>query len=276
MTSIDELNAILIPQGFKVVMHYSEEAEDVKFRPIPVDEQVRRLRAAIDGLSGIAKQMGVSQIQHEKTIDQVFNGIATNNAITELENLFGFYGSDKASTHDYHRVYAALLEPIRHKPVSILEIGLGTNNIDVLSNMGLSGKPGASLRAFRDWLPEAMVFGADIDERVLFAEERIETYFVDQTKPKTLRELSARFEPHSFDLIIDDGLHIPEANINSVNFALGLLKDTGVLVIEDIGEEFFDFWYTAFALLGSRYTCHFLKTKAACMVLIGRNLVKID
>lgn len=276
MHDIDELNAILKPQGFKIVMFLNDEAIDVKLRPIPVDEQVRRLRAALDGLTALTRQMGTFPIQYKKTIEQVFNDVSINGAINELGDLFNAYGSDKASTHDYHRVYAALLEPLRNKSIRILEIGLGTNNIDIQSNMGCGGRPGASLRAFRDWVPDAMVFGADVDERILFAEERIETYFVDQTKPQTLRELSAKFEPHSFDLIIDDGLHIPEANINTVNFALSLLKDTGILVVEDVAEEYFEFWYTVFALLSPRYICHFLKTKAACIVLIGRNLPNID
>ena len=31
---------------------------------------------------------------------------------------------------------------------SLFEIGLGTNNIKVRSNMGLDGKPGASIKSF--------------------------------------------------------------------------------------------------------------------------------
>ena len=65
--------------------------------------------------------------------------------------------------------------------MNILEIGLGTNNVDVVSNMGRDGIPGASLRAFRDYLINSKIYGADIDKSILFSEERIETYFVDQT-----------------------------------------------------------------------------------------------
>lgn len=272
---LDELNALLAPQGLKAVPHHNEQALDVKLRPTPVDEQVRRLEGAIAGLATLARHMGTFPVQAVRTIEQVFGAVAAQTAFPDLANLFTFHGSDKALFHDYYRVYGALLAPLRQQPVKLLEIGLGTNNIDVPSNMGPMGRPGASLRTFRDWLPLGEIHGADVDRRILFTEERIETHFVDQTQPATLRELAVRFEPHSFDVIIDDGLHVPVANINTVFFALGLLKDDGVLVVEDIGREHFDFWCTVFALLGGRYTCHFLQTKAACMVLIGRTLPRV-
>lgn len=272
--TIDELNNILIPQGFKASIYFNDEAEDVKFRPTPVDEQVRRLRGAIEGLGLLARQMRSFPVQSQKMIADVCEERMFDEAIKQLGGLFNAHGSDKAQGHDYHRIYAPLLGPIRNDPLNILEIGLGTNNIDVQSNMGKDGRPGASLRAFRDWLPNARIYGADIDERILFSEERIMTYHVDQTNRLSLRGLAARFEPHSFDLIIDDGLHTPEANINTVNFALGLLKDNGVLVVEDIGEEFFEFWYTALAILSAHYTCHFITAKAGCLVVIGRQLKK--
>ena len=53
----------------------------------------------------------------------------------------------------------------------IFEIGLGTNNIDIVSTMGKKGHPGASLRAFRDFCPNAEIYGADFDSRILFQEK---------------------------------------------------------------------------------------------------------
>ena len=66
---------------------------------------------------------------------------------------------------------------------TLFEIGLGTNNINVRSNMGLDGKPGASLRAFRDYL-NINVYGADVDKGILFEEDKIKTYFIDQLAKK--------------------------------------------------------------------------------------------
>jgi hypothetical protein len=59
----------------------------------------------------------------------------------QLAALFERYGSDKSGTHDYYHLYGAILS--RAHIGSLLEIGLGTNNEDVLSNMGAQGRPGA-------------------------------------------------------------------------------------------------------------------------------------
>jgi hypothetical protein len=134
----------------------------------------------------------------------------------ELADLFRERGSDKSTYHNYHLVYGHLLAGKRDHALHIVEIGLGTNNIDVPSNMGLFGKPGASLRAFRDWAPHASVFGADVDRRILFMEDRIETFWVDQTDPTSLQDLAMRLSDKKFDLIIDDGLHVPAANFNTI------------------------------------------------------------
>jgi hypothetical protein len=86
----------------------------------------------------------------------------------ELRRLFEYYGSDKASNHNYYIAYAAMLKD-RENVTKLLEIGLGTNNTDVASHMGPYGRPGASLRAFRDFLPNAKIFGADINTRILLS-----------------------------------------------------------------------------------------------------------
>ena len=82
----------------------------------------------------------------------------------KLKVYFDFHGSDKANLHNYHYIYAQILSPYIEN-LKIFEIGLGTNNTDTLSNMGKYGKPGASLRAFRDSFPQALIHGADVDRR---------------------------------------------------------------------------------------------------------------
>ena len=73
---------------------------------------------------------------------------------SELGEIFARMGSDKSTTHDYYRVYFRILNDVREKNLKLFEIGLGTNNTDVISNMGSTGSPGASLRAFKEFLPE--------------------------------------------------------------------------------------------------------------------------
>ena len=59
-------------------------------------------------------------------------------------------------------VYAKYLN--QQKIKKTLEIGLGFNNTEIMSNMSKLGNPGASLFAFRDFLPQSEIWGADIDE----------------------------------------------------------------------------------------------------------------
>jgi hypothetical protein len=167
----------------------------------------------------------------------------------ELGCLFTAYGSDKANPNDYYKLYAYLLSTLE-SPQRILEIGLGTNNLSVVSNMGVYGVPGASLRSFRDYLPNALIYGADIDSGVLFEEERISTRWVDQTKVETLDSMFKSFGV-TFDLIIDDGLHSPDANISTLVSAIKQTKKGGYVVIEDISKSAREIWMLVQTILSS-------------------------
>ena len=186
----------------------------------------------------------------------------------DLGELFKKYGSDKSTRHDYYRLYAHIVK--RDAKANILEIGLGTNNTSFTSNMGKDGKPGASLRAFRDWGKNFEVYGAEIDREVLFEEDRIKTYFVDQTKPETLADL-AKLLPAQFDLIIDDGLHTSQANLNTLNFALPLLKPGATFIVEDILERYLPVWRIAYALLKDTYDCKFIQCKKEILFVLKNN-----
>jgi hypothetical protein len=123
---------------------------------------------------------------------------------------------------------------MRHKKLRIFELGLGTNNVNLESNMGADGRPGASLYGWAEFFPNAAVFGADIDRDILFNTERISTFYCDQTKPEEIKEMwnnPALEEP--FDIIIEDGLHTFEANVCFFENSIHKIK-SGYYVIEDI------------------------------------------
>ena len=87
---------------------------------------------------------------------------------SELLNvLFERNGSDKSTTHDYHLLYGLTLA-MPAKTSNILEIGIGSNNLKIVSNMGEQGTPGASLYAWRDYFPSAFIFGAGVDRDIFF------------------------------------------------------------------------------------------------------------
>jgi hypothetical protein len=135
--------------------------------------------------------------------------------------------------------------------------------------MGTAGVPGASLRAFREYLPNATIIGADVDRRILFQEDRIQTYFVDQTDLASLESL-AMTVPDSIDLIIDDGLHSPNANLAVLAFGLKKLKNRGWLVIEDIAERAAPLWEVVGALLPDTFASQLLRAEGALVFAVQR------
>lgn len=130
----------------------------------------------------------------------------------------------------YHMLFGHCRESIRH----VFECGLGTNNPAILSSMGVGGRPGASLRVWRDYFPHAVVVGADIDATVLFQEERIRTFYLDQTDPASIAMLWQAAGIGEFDLMIDDGLHTFEAGLCLFENSIAQLAPHGIYVIEDV------------------------------------------
>jgi len=148
-------------------------------------------------------------------------------------------GSDKVA-NNYHMIYSCVFQDLTAN-YKILEIGLGTNNPKIVSSMGLNGIPGASVRAFRDTFSNSQIYGADVDKDILFSEERIETFFVDQNDLETFNNITNNVE-EKFDLIVDDGLHYQLSNLNTLLFALKNLVKGGFFIIEDIGIWTIDTW----------------------------------
>jgi SAM-dependent methyltransferase len=152
-------------------------------------------------------------------------------------------GSDKAR-NNYTPLYSALFRERFDQPLRIVELGLGTNNPEMLSNMGVFGAPGASLRGWRELFPHALVYGADIDRGILFEEDRIKTFYCDQLDQSSIRELWSREGLQTgADIIIEDGLHTFEANVSFLEASLHHLRPGGIYVVEDIGWDTFGKWY---------------------------------
>lgn len=165
-----------------------------------------------------------------------------NNILSKYSEKFG---SDKgASTkdaisplpwdyHTYTDFYALLFDHCRESITDVFELGIGTNYDDIPSSMTGAGTPGASLRMWREYFPNANIVGADIDSRILFEEDRITTYEVDQTSKGSILFMWNNID-NLFDLIIDDGLHQYEANINFLKNSFNKVKSGGIYVIEDV------------------------------------------
>ena len=185
-----------------------------------------------------------------------------------LKKYFNQYGSDKSSIHNYHFIYASLFKN-RNKIKKVLEIGLGTDDENLISNMGRHGKPGASVRAFRDYFVNAKIYGADIDRKILFKDKRINTFYVDQTNQKSLDSLFKKIGKQ-IDLVIDDGLHAPYTNLNVIISSLNYIKKNGWIIIEDIPLKAKPIWDVISFMISYRHDCKLIFAKSSYVFLINK------
>lgn len=190
----------------------------------------------------------------------------------ELRLLFDGYGSDKGTHHGYHLVYGELLSRLgADRELTLLEIGLGTDNPALVSTMGAGGSPGASVRAFRDFLPRSQILGADVDEATLFRESRIETATVDQLDRVSFARMTEALGCSRFDVIVDDGLHAVDANLNTLRFALEALQPDGWFVVEDIPQRTLPVWQLVGALLSSATRdCYLIECQRAFLFAMNQ------
>jgi SAM-dependent methyltransferase len=179
-------------------------------------------------------------------------------APTRMCRVMTKYGSDKGRLHKYTTVYSELFKERYDEPLRVLEIGLGSNNQDVPSNMGLFGTPGASVRGWRELFPHALVYGADVDRRILFQENRIKTFYCDQLDRSSVRELWSQPDLQGgADIIIEDGLHTLEANVAFLEESLDHLRPGGIYITEDIMWNEVDLWYDRLeAVYSKQYPTH--------------------
>ena len=163
---------------------------------------------------------------------------------TELCQLGEKYSVDKTPLfggHTYTPVYHALLSERRNDVKLMLEIGIGnTPLMKGLTNEAY--RPGASLRMWRAYFPNAHIFGCDILDTVLFSEDRISTFKADQSNVKSLQSLMfyvLNIEP-VVDIILDDCSHEVEHRVISFKELWQHVKPGGLYIIEDVRLPFIE------------------------------------
>jgi len=150
--------------------------------------------------------------------------------MNDLSQLGFEHGTDKTvRAHHYTGAYNGLMEVFRQEELEVVEIGV---------------YGGASLRMWRDYFPKAQVWGVDNgrDARIeeikaatgqkaggvpLPEEERIRLVFGDGTSEETLAQL-----PEEIDMVVDDGSHVPNDYIRTLELLFPRTKR--LYVIEDV------------------------------------------
>jgi hypothetical protein len=157
---------------------------------------------------------------------------------TELCKLAFKYRTDKCPKirHSYTPFYHKVFKDIRKDVKKVFEMGIGFPG-----TMGhvekVIGKPhiaGASLMMWRDYFPNAQVYGADWDERgIVDGEDRIKTFIADEKCPQEIKAMM-REVGKDVDLFIDDGAHEHDVQVLLAKTVLPLLQKDVIYIIEDV------------------------------------------
>ena len=113
---------------------------------------------------------------------------------------------------------------MRHRPVRLLEIGIG--------GYADPNRGGESLRMWKEFFPLGRIVGLDIHDKSGLVEDRIEIVQGDQSDAAFLADLSDRLGP--FDIVVDDGSHVSAHVIASFKALFPRLADDGIYAIEDL------------------------------------------
>ena len=125
--------------------------------------------------------------------------------------------SDKISHHGYHRFYPWFLSHLRGQNVNFLEIGIDKTE---------------SLKLWKGYFGNVNLHGLDIDDKE-FNDTEVTLHKIDQSSASELDKFVATVGI-SFDVILDDGSHVPEHQILTINKLWNLIKPGGIYIIEDI------------------------------------------
>ena len=154
-----------------------------------------------------------------------------------MQELCDKYILDKSRTygHNYADVYENLFFDKKNKIKKLVEIGIGcTERQQMIHVIPRGYKTGNSLRMWRDYFPQADIFGIDIyEEAMITDEERIKTYIGDQSNKNQMEDIMHQIGG-CIDIIIDDGSHEPDHQSKTFEYLEKYLSEDGIYCIEDI------------------------------------------
>jgi hypothetical protein len=148
--------------------------------------------------------------------------------IDPLTRLAIKHGTDKWGLHFYTPVYHSFLWRMRRLPVRLLEIGIGGYNMQSVG--------GSSLSMWAEYFPEGRIVGVDVADKKLDLGPRVEIRRGSQDDPEFLARVCDELGP--FDIIVDDGSHVPQHVASSFGVLFPRLRNGGFYMIEDVQTTF--------------------------------------
>lgn len=127
-----------------------------------------------------------------------------------------------SSWHNYTPVYEKLLEPIRDKPITFLEIGVWR---------------GESVRMWKEYLPNAEIIGIDYEPNCArYAEERIRI-FIGRAEEEAFIKKLGLWIGKSIDVVVDDGSHLLHEIHASLCHLYPTMPASNLYFIEDVSRD---------------------------------------
>lgn len=173
-------------------------------------------------------------------IGRLLRAIATS----ELTTIANEEGTDKGTlgpidawpAHNYTDLYEAYLAQRRGEPLALLEIGLGVDgpNWHAAIAQGRNALGGASLRMWYRYLPNARIFGIDVNPATFLDNDRVLTGVVDQGDAVQLQKFLEDNSIDALDVVIDDGSHQPVHQQIAFAALFPHLAPGGLYFIEDL------------------------------------------
>lgn len=153
--------------------------------------------------------------------------------MTLLCELAEKYGSDKCPQicHTYTPFYYELLKDKRQSFKKVLELGIGSKRM--MPTAVEHYQVGASLRMWRDFFPNAQIYGVDKSRSCIFQDDRIETFLMDTKNKHEMERLIFKIGS-DIDLVIDDGSHRTGAQLKVAKKLLSLLDKKVIYIVEDV------------------------------------------
>ena len=195
------------------------------------------LLKAVKGGCSFQTKSGMQKFEKRTLEDAVAASSLPDDASENHElfrSLMAKTGTDKLTRHAYDRYYDIYLKDFRDKKgVTILEIGAQAGKSMKLWSSYFSDPAAIHGIAYRskndqkkavcDWNPTAC--------------DKITIFYGDQSDPKFLKSL---YENYKYDIILDDGSHLPAHQIISLKYLFPALNPGGLYIIEDIETSYWN------------------------------------
>jgi hypothetical protein len=157
--------------------------------------------------------------------------------VPSLAELFCKWETDSAREY-YAGIYECLFHRSRSDIKAVLEVGIGTMPPTVQSStagdVGELYRTGGSLRAWRDYFENAVIYGLDVQPVTQFRDERIMTGLCDTTNSAAVRRLMEGNFATAFDIIIDVSSRSADDQLATLNNLFPYLRENGFYIVEDL------------------------------------------